>query len=101
MIYQDQDGYQKKKKKKMTSIIKFETNSGIKRRCDSRCHHAKGQICACICQGNYHGANNNGTLAEKVAESQETLLRDLQSRGKVIFAQLPLPTRPRWLPIGG
>lgn len=27
------------------------------RRCDSRCHNAKGKRCTCICGGRYHGIN--------------------------------------------
>lgn len=27
-----------------------------KRRCDARCHEARGKACVCVCDGHYHGA---------------------------------------------
>lgn len=32
------------------------------RRCDSRCHNAKGTQCNCWCNGRYHGMGNISAL---------------------------------------
>lgn len=39
----------------MTTLIIYETTGGTKRRCDARCHDAKGEKCECICVGANHG----------------------------------------------
>jgi len=39
----------------MTTLIIYESTSGSKRRCDARCHDAKGEKCVCICEGANHG----------------------------------------------
>ena len=72
----------------MTVILRVRLPSGVRRRCDSRCHRAKGDSCRCICTGLYHGAGRNGTLNQKIQEHQEELLRGLGSM--VTAAVLPL-----------
>jgi len=47
---------------------------GRVRRCDSRCHHAKGTHCACWCGGAFHGsagAANRAALAEGAGDMLE------------------------------
>ena len=80
----------------MTVLIRFVTPGGMRRRCDSRCHNAKGASCACICSATYHGAGRNGTLNDRVIQMQAKLLSELQEQGKVTSAVLPLPleTKP-------
>ena len=47
---------------------------GRVRRCDSRCHKAKGNRCACWCGGHFHGsagADNRAALARGGVELLE------------------------------
>jgi len=39
----------------MSTIIMATNSNGKTRRCDSRCHDARGKKCVCICQGKNHG----------------------------------------------
>jgi len=44
------------------------------RRCDSRCHHAKGTRCKCWCGGAFHGSDgaaNRAALAQGKIEMLE------------------------------
>jgi len=44
------------------------------RRCDSRCHHAKGTRCKCWCGGAFHGsagADNRAALGQGVDDQLE------------------------------
>ena len=44
------------------------------RRCDDRCHHARGSKCKCICQGFFHGsagADNRAALGQGVDDQLE------------------------------
>jgi hypothetical protein len=46
----------------------------VRRRCDRRCHNAKGTRCRCWCGGTFHGAGgagNRAALAEGVTELLE------------------------------
>jgi hypothetical protein len=56
------------------------------RRCDSRCHNAKGKKCACLCQGIYHGAIWRGGLNALLVEHQKALIEDIEKRGYLIQA---------------
>jgi len=49
---------------------------GKVRRCDSRCHNAKGTRCACVCSGFYHGKNGAGA-ANREALAQAVLPEEL------------------------
>jgi len=47
---------------------------GRVRRCDSRCHHAKGTRCKCWCGGAFHGsagAENRAAFAQGVDDQLE------------------------------
>jgi len=49
------------------------------RRCDRRCHQAKGTRCACVCQGFYHGKNeamNRQALSEMTEEEVKKTLEE-------------------------
>lgn len=41
------------------------------RRCDSRCHNAKGKVCKCWCQGRHHGLGTK--------KANEIFLEDLRN----------------------
>lgn len=53
----------------MTTILECNTEDGV-RRCDARCHDAKGEDCSCICEGVNHGVG---------LEQARTNLRELPS----------------------
>lgn len=55
---------------------------GKLRRCDQRCHKARGARCRCWCGGHFHGsagAANREALHQAVTEADRTLL--LQQSG--------------------
>ena len=43
------------------------------KKCDSRCHNAKGKRCKCWCEGRYHGLGN-----EKANELFDRDLEDVE-----------------------
>jgi len=49
------------------TVIMSETSGGRTRRCDSRCHTARGPKCRCICGGRYHGCGSS-EIAERMVE---------------------------------
>jgi hypothetical protein len=44
------------------AVLIEERSGDAWRRCDARCHHAKGDKCRCICGGRNHGRGGAGTL---------------------------------------
>lgn len=59
----------------MTTVLS-QTISDVTRRCDAKCHNAKGPNCECICNGMNHGGGyaqavqNNYDLFESILEDQ-------------------------------
>lgn len=48
------------------------------RRCDDRCHRAKGTRCRCFCGGYYHGKNGTGAVnREALTQATEEGARKL------------------------
>lgn len=68
------------------------------RRCDSRCHNAKGKRCGCICGGFFHGkdgagAANREALHQATDEAAEKLLEQhgIKKNKTVYIEQRELP----------
>ncbi|MDD5510455.1 MAG: hypothetical protein PHI12_06580 [Dehalococcoidales bacterium] len=64
------------------------------RRCDNRCHRAKGTKCRCWCGGNYHGsagADNRAALQQAVdSNAQKELLEQHGFKpGETVFLHQP------------
>ncbi len=59
---------------------------GRKRRCDSRCHNAKGSHCGCWCGGTFHGPV--GTV-NRDALRQETIKPEDHGfeKGKTVYLE--------------
>lgn len=53
------------------------------RRCDSRCHHAKGTRCACWCGGQFHGSQ--GASARAVLMLAPSAMPPQFVKGKTAF----------------
>jgi len=62
-------------------------------RCDSRCHNAKWPECLCICGGRYHSAARDGTLEEKLKETEREFVESLKEKGVDVsgLEQMMLP----------
>jgi len=60
----------------MTTLIK----SGD-RVCNASCHYARFSTCRCVCGGRYHGCGRDGTLIEKVHETQDRFVEWLEGEG--------------------
>lgn len=65
------------------------------RRCDSRCHKAKGSRCGCACGGRYHGVAgtvNRETLHQAPDDQRHQILEEQGFRpGEAAYIeQLPL-----------
>ena len=41
------------------TLIEAIDGNGRTRRCDARCHGAKGKTCTCVCGGTMHGCGKN------------------------------------------
>ena len=52
----------------MTTIMQEDQPDGTTRRCDARCHDAKGAVCNCICGGPFHGLGWEGVSAKMLQE---------------------------------
>ena len=49
----------------MTTLIdQGRGNTRYVRRCDAKCHNAKGKKCYCVCEGALHGKGSQGAAAE-------------------------------------
>ncbi len=48
-------------------VLKSINSYGVTRRCDRRCHEAKGKRCRCCCGGKNHGVGLNQAI-ENAAE---------------------------------
>jgi len=46
------------------------------RRCDSRCHRAKGTRCKCVCLGFFHGKDGAGAANREALAQGTVLLED-------------------------
>lgn len=85
----------------MPSVLEVRYSSGVRRRCDSRCHDAATLVCRCCCEGIYHGMSlETGQLERAMVQVQGDLLDRLAAKeeaGKllVLFAR----RRPREAPI--
>lgn len=55
------------------------------RRCDSRCHNAKGNRCECWCGGFFHGAAGAKNRAEVAKGNIELLKEHGFQKGKTIY----------------
>ncbi len=56
------------------------------RRCDRRCHEAKGRRCKCICDGFFHGANAAGTVnRQSLADGLTTLEEHGFRKGEALY----------------
>jgi len=56
----------------MATVLKLKFASGKIRRCDSRCHNAKGDKCTCVCGGINHGVG----LRQAIINSQNSRALD-------------------------
>lgn len=69
---------------------------GRVRRCDSRCHHAKGTRCACWCGGFFHGSAGAANRVALAQEGVETLERNGFTKGETVYIeQKELPREER------
>ena len=59
----------------MATLISAGGN-GWRRRCDSRCHEAKGRECHCVCGGRFHGASNGYDVGEEFERAACEALED-------------------------
>lgn len=48
----------------MATLLIATNSNGTKRRCDARCHDAKGSLCTCVCEGALHGIGHRDALAK-------------------------------------
>lgn len=51
------------------------------RKCNGRCHQAKGTRCACVCQGFYHGKNGNVNRQALSEMTEEEVKQTLEEHG--------------------
>jgi len=64
-------------------------NGNRTRRCDSRCHNAKGKKCCCLCGGTYHGVGR--MLRVLVSQNQKSLISKLEADGNtILMAQISM-----------
>jgi hypothetical protein len=63
------------------TVMSWYDSSGLRGRCDARCHEAAEPFCDCMCGGAYHGSSRNGTF-EKVREAHAEVLLEAIDRGK-------------------
>ncbi len=71
------------------------------RRCDSRCHHAKGTRCACWCGGTFHGstgaAKREALADQRKEEAEKTLECQGFKKGKTaLIVQKEFPPTLSW-----
>lgn len=60
---------------------------GRVRRCDSRCHCAKGTRCACWCGGFYHGSGGASNRADLADGINGILYRPGFKEGETVYLQ--------------
>jgi hypothetical protein len=66
---------------------------GRVRRCDSRCHHAKGTRCTCWCGGAFHGSAGAANRAALNRGGVELLEQNGFKKGETVYIEqkeLPL-----------
>ena len=51
------------------------------RKCNSRCHHAKGTRCKCVCQGFYHRADGAANRQALTQHTEEEVIETLEQHG--------------------
>lgn len=61
------------------------------RRCDKRCHEAKGSRCRCWCKGYFHGAKS----AQQRREMEATPARKVYQLGGELSNTLYVPSEPK------
>jgi hypothetical protein len=62
----------------VATIMSGSGKDGRQRRCTSRCHHAEGPDCDCICGGRYHGcARSIGSGEPKTIIDAELMCQGL------------------------
>jgi hypothetical protein len=62
------------------------------RRCDSRCHDAKGTKCGCWCGGFYHGTAGAGNRADLTNGTKDILYQPGFKQGETVYlGQIALP----------
>ena len=61
-------------------VIFRKKNEGKTRTCNAKCYNAKGQVCACICEGTNHGVGMKGAI-----ENTTEMIRQIE-----VELQLPL-----------
>ena len=57
------------------------------RRCDDRCHHARGSKCKCICQGFFHGSAGAVNRAALVGGAEELLQQHGFKKGETVYIE--------------
>ena len=64
---------------------------GRQRRCDSRCHTAKGTRCSCFCAGAFHGTAG-GVNREALRQGKINIEEHGFKKGKTMYTeQLEIP----------
>lgn len=72
----------------MTTVMVVQNQDGkVLRRCDANCHNAKGDVCTCICGGEYHGKGDAGVRREKMV----LWVRGDETKAEIQAIQLELP----------
>jgi len=59
---------------------------GRVRRCNSRCHHAKGTRCACFCGGYFHGSAGAANRAA-LSQGSEQLEQHGFKKGESVYIE--------------
>lgn len=67
----------------MPTLITFKNNDGT-RRCDAKCHNAKGNKCNCICGGRFHGKGIKQARKELTSKTREEI-KKLNKNGQLDF----------------
>ncbi len=64
----------------MTTVMRATNPGHYDRRCDDKCHSARGPICDCLCGGRYHGAALDDSLGDRVTQFGEEVFAEAKKK---------------------
>lgn len=64
------------------TVMQWGNSSGVKGRCDGKCHNAATPHCDCMCGGRYHGTARNGTFDDVRRQHGAEILEAAKARAR-------------------